>query len=244
MAEGRVLLEVCVDTADGLFAAVEGGADRIELCSALELGGLTPSPGLMQIAASAACPVYAMVRPRGGGFVYSPAELDQMHRDIETVSAAGLAGIVIGANGEKSGLDRAALGALMRHRGTLGATLHRAIDLCPNMLESVDAAADLGFERILTSGGALNALAGLERLAAMHERANGRLTIMPGGGVSPDNVARFTSAFPVREIHASCSAAETSADARLAEFGFVTGPRRRTSAQRVRALRAALDAAS
>ena len=240
MAE--VLLEVCVDTADGLFAAVAGGAGRIELCSALELGGLTPSPGLMQIAASVACPVYAMVRPRGGGFVYSPAELDQMHRDIDAVGAAGLAGIVIGANGEKSGLDRAALGALMRHRGALGATLHRAIDLCPDMLEAVDAAADLGFERILTSGGALNALAGLETLAVMHERAMGRLKIMPGGGVSPDNAAKLLIAFRCAEIHASCSVTEPTPDARLAEFGFDNGPRRRTSAQRVRALRAALDA--
>ena len=238
MAE--ILLEVCVDSVEGLFAAVEGGADRIELCSALELGGLTPSPGLMRIASSVSCPVFAMIRPRSGGFVYSPAELDQMHRDVEAAGAAGLAGIVIGANDETGGLDRAALGALLRHRGGLGATLHRAIDLCPNPVSAVDMAVDLGFERILTSGAAPNALSGLTMLLAMADCARGRVSVMPGGGIHAGNAAEFLLILPLTDIHASCSEAEDAADSKLAAFGFSGPARRKTSIERVRSLKAAL----
>ena len=121
-----VTLEICVDGADGLIAAVAGGADRIELCSALALGGLTPSPGLMTLAARAPVPVYAMIRPRAGDFVFSPAEIDQMRREIDAVREAGLAGVVLGArvpitltsraDSVHSRLASAAVAALIAHR--------------------------------------------------------------------------------------------------------------------------------
>jgi copper homeostasis protein len=201
----RILLEICVDSADSMFAAIEGGADRIELCSALELGGLTPTPGLMHIAAQASVPVFAMIRPRGGDYVFSPAELDQMHHDIEAARKAGLAGVVIGANDESGKLDEIALGALQRHAGDLDVTLNRAIDLTPDPVAAVETAAALGFKRVLSSGGALTCPDGLAVLRLMHERAAGRLSIMPGSGVSAETAPAIRAALPVTEIHGSCS---------------------------------------
>lgn len=116
-ARGKVLLEVCVDNVEGLRAAVEGGVDRIELCSALEVGGLTPSRGLMSIAPTVASgtPVYALIRPRSGDFVYSAAEVTVMLRDIDAAREAGIQGVVIGANTEKGDLDVHTLEALLKH---------------------------------------------------------------------------------------------------------------------------------
>jgi copper homeostasis protein len=238
----HILLEICVDSADSMFAAIEGGADRIELCSALELGGLTPTPGLMRIAAQASVPVFAMIRPRGGDYVFSPAELDQMHHDIEAARKAGLAGVVIGANDESGKLDEIALGALQRHAGDLDVTLNRAIDLTPDPVAAVETAAALGFKRVLSSGGALTCPDGLAVLRLMHERAAGRLTIMPGSGVSGETAPAITAAFPVTEIHGSCSLPIPEPDPKMSAFGFTAGVRRRTSRMKVEKLRAVLDA--
>ena len=238
----RILLEVCVDSADSMFAAIEGGADRIELCSALELGGLTPSAGLMHIAASASVPVFAMIRPRSGDYVFSPAELYQMHHDIDAAAKAGLAGVVIGANDESGRLDELALGAMLRHAGTLDVTLNRAIDLTPDPVAAVETACALGFKRILSSGGALTCPDGLAILRQMQDRAKDRLIIMPGSGVSSDTAAVILAALEVREIHGSCSVPVPDADAKFGAFGFSAGIRRRTSRVKVERLRAAIDA--
>jgi copper homeostasis protein len=147
------LLEICVADAASLEAAIEGGADRIELCSALELGGLTPSPGLMRLAAQAPIPVYAMIRPRAGDFVFSAREGEIMLADIEAVGGAGLAGVVLGASLPDGRLDEALLSRLHGHARGLGTTLHRAFDLVPDRPAALEAAIALGFERILTSGG-------------------------------------------------------------------------------------------
>jgi copper homeostasis protein len=185
----RVILEVCVDTPAGLAAAIEGGADRIELCSALALQGLTPAPGLMAIAAEAAIPIYPMIRPRNGDFVYDAGDLDAILRDIDATREAGLAGVVIGANLSSGELDVDALSMLVAHAEGLGVTLHRAFDLTPDPFAALETAIDLGFERILTSGCALNAMAGAETIAALVEQADGRIAILAGGGVNPSNVA-------------------------------------------------------
>ena len=237
----RVLLEVCVDSAGGLAAAVEGGADRIELCSALELGGLTPSPGLMAIAAKAAVPVYAMIRPRAGNFVFSQAEIDVMCGDIDAARAAGLAGVVLGMSVEGGALDENGLMKLKSCASGLGTTLHRAIDVAPDLLEAVDIAASLKFERILSSGGRKTALEGIEALAAMIERAAGRLSIMPGSGINAGNAAALLARLAVSEAHGSCSVETIEGDAKALAFGFAAATRRETSAAQVAALRAALN---
>lgn len=242
MADTPLLLEVCVDTAQGLAAAVAGGADRIELCSALDLGGLTPSPGLLRAAAASPVPVYAMVRPRAGHFIFDEAEIGLMLDDIDAVRAAGLAGVVLGASRPDGRLDTRTLERLLRRAGGLGATLHRAVDLCPDMAEATRAAAALGFERILTSGGALAAPDGIDGLSRCCDAAAGGIAIMPGSGINAGNVALLRERLPVTQFHASCSEPVAADDGRAAAFGFELPGRRRTSEARVRALKAALRA--
>lgn len=231
------LLEVCVDDAPGLQAAIEGGADRIELCSALAVGGLTPSPGLMALAAEAPVPVYAMIRPRAGSFLYDDADLRQMENDIRTVAGFGLEGIVVGANHADGRLDRAALQRLLATAEGLPATLHRAIDLVPDWDEAVELAVALGFERILTSGGEKTALGGLDRIAGMVARAAGRIAIMPGSGITVDTVGFILARLPDVDIHASCSAPGAAEPENVLALGFATGAGKRTDAEKVRALK-------
>jgi copper homeostasis protein len=201
----RVILEVCVDTPAGLAAALKGGADRIELCSALALQGLTPAPGLMAVAAEAAIPIYPMIRPRNGDFVYDAGDLDAIFRDIDATRDAGLAGVVIGANAASGELDVEALAMLVAHAEGLGVTLHRAFDLTPDPFAALETAIDLGFERILTSGCAQSAMAGAETIARLVTQADGRIAILAGGGVNPSNVAELVARTGVREVHGSCS---------------------------------------
>ncbi len=239
----RVLLEVCVEDAAGLAAAVAGGADRIELCSALSVGGLTPSAGLMALAAKADIPVYAMIRPRAVDFVFGPDELAIMRDDIDAARAAGLAGVVLGANRADGRLDIAILEQLSRHAAGLGKTLHRAFDLVPDFTEAVEAAVDLGFERILTSGGARTAPDGIEALADIIAVADDRISIMPGSGVTIDTINGLLERLAVREVHSSCSRSEPAKDDRLVSLGFVPPSARMTDEGLVRALKARLGSA-
>ncbi|MBY0398419.1 MAG: copper homeostasis protein CutC, partial [Thermoleophilia bacterium] len=149
-----VSLEVCADSVEGMLAAARGGADRIELCSALEVGGLTPSAGQMARAARLGVPVHALIRSRAGDFCFGPDEVAAMLEDIGAAKAAGLAGVVIGASRSDGRLDEETLSALRSAAGRMSVTLHRAFDLVPDFGEAVEAAVRLGFERILTSGGA------------------------------------------------------------------------------------------
>lgn len=229
----RRILEICIDTASGLAAAIAGGADRIELCSALALGGLTPARSLMQAAATAPIPVHAMVRPRAGDFVFAPAEVDLMLGDIDDAHAAGLAGVVLGASLADDRLDEACLRRLHDHAATLGlsTTLHRAFDLAPDLAAALETAIGLGFDRILTSGGALTAPAGLDRLADLHAAAQGRIVVMPGSGIRPDTIGLVARRLPVGEMHASASQPAAAGSPRLGDFGFDSGAPRRTSAE-------------
>jgi copper homeostasis protein len=236
-----VLLEVCVDSADGLAAAIAGGADRIELCSALELGGLTPSPGLMRLAAEAPVPVYAMVRPRPGDFIFGTADMAVMRGEIDAIRQAGLAGVVLGASRAGGALDEAVLGQLAGHAKGLGMTLHRAVDLVPDFDAAVELAVELGFERILTSGGAAHAAEGMETIGRMIERAAGRVAIMAGSGIRPGNVGVLLEHLPLREVHASCSAPGRVGDAAAVRLGFASAVNRGTSAEIVAALKRALS---
>lgn len=235
----RICLEICVDEAVGITAAVQGGADRIELCAALALGGLTPSVGVMALASEAGVATMVMIRPRAGDFVWSQAEVRAMQAEIAATRAAGLAGVVIGASRGDGRLDTGVLAELMAAARGMDVTLHRAIDLVPDIDEAMAQCRALGIGRVLSSGGAVTAEAGLARLAQM---ARSGITVMPGGGVSAQNAARFAAAFDLREIHASASVAKPEAqDAKVRAFGFQPEGARATDVDRVRALRRALD---
>lgn len=235
------LLEVCVDDAAGLRAAIRGGADRIELCSGLALGGLTPSVGLMRLAARMGVPAYAMIRPRAGDFVFCDDEIDLMIADIEAARGAGLSGVVLGASLCDGALDRGALARLRRAAAGLGTTLHRAFDLAgPRFEGALETAVELGFERVLTSGGAPSAPEGLAVLERLFERARGRIAIMPGAGVDAATLPALLARLPIREAHASCSAPARIRSNEAARLGFAGAGERATDEAAVRALKAAL----
>ena len=214
-----VTVEVCVDSVRSLQAAVDGGADRIELCSALALGGLTPSDGFMRRAVATGVPIFAMIRPRSGDFDYTPDEISLMADDIRRTREIGLAGVVFGAVSNGS-LDTNATALLANAAGPMGKTLHRAFDLLEDPLYAADTAADIGIDRILTSGGATTADAGAEMLRALVEQAANRLSIMAGSGIGADNAATIVKRTGVREIHGSFATKSASLDSASDRFGF------------------------
>jgi copper homeostasis protein len=233
-----ILLEVCVEDAAGLGAALRGGAGRIELCSALALGGLTPSPGLMQAAQNAGRPVMAMIRPRAGDFIWSSEDLRQMRGDIAAARAAGLAGVVLGASRPDGRLDEWLLSTLIAEAQGMDLTLHRCFDLTPDKSAALEMAVQLGFSRILTSGGAKTAPEGADTLGLLMQQAGSRISILPGSGISPATLPTLAH-LPLREVHASCSMTEAVAGS-IAALGFGPVERRVTSESAVRALVSAL----
>ena len=235
-----ILLEVCVDDSAGLATAIACGADRIELCSALELVGLSPTPGLIQAARSSPIPVFALIRPRSGDFCYDAPSVLSMRRDIEAVRAAGLAGVVLGASGLDHRLDTETLTILLEQSQGLQTTLHRAFDLVPDPFEALELAVKLGFHRILTSGGAASAWSGAASLRALVTAASGRIEILAGSGIRPGMAFEIVSRTGVRELHASCSSPASGSDPRLAALGFGAA-RRKTDLLVVQALRRELD---
>lgn len=191
----RPAVEIAVQDLPGVRIALAEGADRVELCSALGLGGLTPSAGLLRSAVDAADVVgrhgfvHVLIRPRGGGFVYDADELATTLADIRFAREAGAAGVVVGALDERSRVDLDAVGRFVDAAGGLAVTFHRAIDIVPDPLEAVEALANLGVTRVLSSGGAARSIDGVGVLADLVARAHGRIQIMAGGGVRVEDIA-------------------------------------------------------
>jgi copper homeostasis protein len=237
-----ILLEVCVDSIFGFNAAVAGGADRIELCSCLAVGGLTPSPGFIAFATKSKTPSCVMVRPRVGDYVFSEAEIDLMRRDIDLVRSVGLSGVVIGASRPDFNLDEKAIAKLADHAKGLKLTLNRTVDMAPDPVATVDVALALGFDTILTSGGALKAPDAMDVIAAMVARAKGKLEILAGSGVNAGNVVALVKKTGVSAVHGSFSAPWPGViDPRLVRFGYIGADARETSEDAVRQVRTALS---
>lgn len=232
-------LEVCIDTPAGLAACATGGADRIELCSALALGGLTPSQGLIELAAAQSIPVHVMIRPVPGGFCVTCDLVDQMVRDIELAKSLSLRGVVFGALTRDCELDHAVMTELLHATGKMETTLHRAFDLTPKPLDTLQTAIDLGMDRILTSGGGQTALEGAKTLAELKRRANGQITIAAGSGITAENVRDLLAATDVDEVHASCSVGHP-ADPKIVELGFGPDHETITDPGKIRALKTAI----
>lgn len=236
-----VTVEVCVDNARSLLNCIDAGVDRIELCSALELGGLTPSGGLLRLAAQSTVPVHAMIRPRAGDFEFDNHEIALMTDEIHTCVDAGLSGLVFGAS-RNATLDIAALEKMMAAAGSLDVTLHRVFDLVNDPLRAIDMAVDLGIERILTSGGAATAAGGIATIRRYVDHAAGRLSIMAGGGINAANAAAIVCRTGVHEIHGSFNFETRRYAAPVRNFGFsVTDAHFDTDVASIRAVRAALE---
>ncbi|GHA46434.1 copper homeostasis protein CutC [Photobacterium aphoticum] len=197
-------LEVCIDNIESLHYAQQGGATRIELCSSLALGGLTPNVGLMKLAARhSRIPVYAMIRPRQGDFFFSDDDKEIMLADIHAAKQAGLAGVVVGVLNADSSIDNDLLREQCQATSGMGITFHRAIDQCLDPMTALDIIMQHGCERVLTSGLQANAEAGIPMLKTMVDYCGPRLSIMAGAGVTAQNVARIVQETGVTEVHLS-----------------------------------------
>lgn len=188
-------VEVCAYSLESCVNAEAAGADRIELCSGPGEGGTTPSGGLLKLVKQkVSIPVYAMVRPRGGDFVYDELELETMLAEIEELKRLGADGLVFGVLQPDGYIDLPAMRKLAEAAGTTGITFHRAFDLTADPYRAIDELVDLGVERILTSGQQANVDLGLEMLQKLSEYARGRIQIMAGGGVRPSNALQLAQA--------------------------------------------------
>ncbi|MEF1218280.1 copper homeostasis protein CutC [Photobacterium damselae] len=197
-------LEVCIDNIESLHLAQQGGATRIELCSSLALGGLTPNFGFMQAAAKyAQVPVYAMIRPRQGDFLFTDQDMEIMLADVHAAKQANLSGVVLGVLTDQGQVDKDQLKALIHQAQGMGITFHRAIDQCIDPMATLDILMSLGCERVLTSGLKANAYDGRDMLKKMVTYCGERLSIMAGAGVTAENVGQIISDTGVREIHLS-----------------------------------------
>lgn len=200
----RIQLEVCIASVEDACEAAAGGADRLELNVGLELGGLTPSSGLLaEVKQAVHLPVIAMIRPRAAGFVYRDAELRVMLRDAESMLAGGADGIAWGALTPERGIQQDACRAMLKLVGARETVFHRAFDVVANPLHAADQLADLGVTRILTSGQASSALAGSELIAQLHRHLAGRVKVLPAGGVRPENVGTLLRRTGCRQVHGS-----------------------------------------
>jgi copper homeostasis protein len=202
----KILIEVCVDNAESAIAASKAGADRLELCSALSEGGLTPSKGLIEYVVShVKIPVFALIRPRSGDFLYSNAEYNVIKSDIFTAKVAGISGIVIGMLNSDGSIDTCRMKEVIEMCNPLPVTFHRAFDMAIDPHKSLEKVIELGCKRVLTSGGKLTAAAGSSLISFLAQKAAERISIMPGAGINKKNLPELIEATGCFEYHLSGS---------------------------------------
>lgn len=199
-----LILEICAGSVESAIAARDGGAQRIELCAALEVGGVTPSAGLIAEARKIEGVVLnVIIRPRGGDFLYNEYEAACMEQDIRTCKQLGVDGVVIGALTADGDIDTTLCKRLIAAADGMGVTFHRAFDMCRDPQKALEELISLGCDRVLTSGQAATAQAGIPLLKELVEQADGRIIIMPGCGVNSGNASAILQATGANEIHAS-----------------------------------------
>lgn len=199
---GRTNIEICVEGIDGLVAAQEGGADRVELCASLLEGGITPSFGVVrQALAVAKIPFMVIVRPRGGDFLYSELEFQSMLDDVRELREMGVAGVVVGCLTPDGRIDEQRMKALVEAAGPLSVTCHRAFDMTVDFREAIEALIRAGVHRVLTSGQRDTALEGIDILKATHDVAAGRIKIMACGALDETNIAEVLRRSEADELH-------------------------------------------
>lgn len=207
----NIILEAPVFTIEAALLAAELGIDRLELCSDFQEGGETPSVGALAfLKEKLNIPIFVMIRPRGGDFVYSAEELYVMKKDIAILKSLGADGFVFGVLRPDGQVDKEACRYLLKAAEDLPCTFHRAFDICKDKDRALKDIIDCGFRRILTSGGENNVGLGMENILDWMNQAEDKIMIMPGGGLSPEHLATLNRDGNLREIHASCKTTRPS----------------------------------
>ncbi len=200
----KINIEICAQSITSALAAQAGGADRIELCTALEVGGLTPSPATMLEARRLLdIQICVLIRPRSGDFIYSDVEFNCIKRDVVWCKENGMDGVVVGILTKSGTIDVPKMKELAELARPMQVVCHRAFDQTPHATEALEQLIALGFDRVLTSGQAQNVVIGREILRGLVEQSNGRITIMPGNGVNPDNLKDLISYTKATDFHTS-----------------------------------------
>jgi copper homeostasis protein len=203
---GAYILEISVETVEAARAAERGGAQRIELCANLAVGGVTPSAELVQaVRGEIGIPVFSMIRPRGGDFVYSDAESESMQRDITAAERLGIDGVVLGILKSDRTVDVARTRQLVELARPLPVTFHRAFDEALDFPKALEDVIQTGATRLLTSGGSATASEGAAKLAELIQKAGDRIIILPGGGINPGNLLQIVEQTGAREFHSGLS---------------------------------------
>lgn len=244
-------LEVCCADIQSVRAAIAGGAQRIELCSALEVGGLTPSAGLIKEARILTCrkvKLHILIRPRPGDYIYTRDEIEVMLTDVDFARKLECDGVVIGALTPEGDVDTDVVGRLAAAAGNMSVTFHRAFDLCRDPFEAMEALKQIpSIDRILTSGLAPSAPQGLDMIKELVAKAPEGIAIMPGAGVNSGNAAHIAATAGVKDIHASAKTTVASemkfrrGDVSMGAPGADEYSRLSTSEAEVKALVAALS---
>lgn len=205
-------LEICIDSTESALIAAENGATRLELCGHLMIGGVTPCVGLIEMVKGlVSIPAHAIIRPRFGDFVYSELEFEQMKRDIISCKEHLVDGLVLGMVTPEGDLDVERLKKLVELGEGMHLTLHRAFDVCRDPFKALEDAISLGFHTILTSGQKATAFEGRDLLKELIKVADGRIDIMPGAGVSSQNLEELLSATGAKSVHLSAKTLRPSA---------------------------------
>lgn len=199
-----ICMEICVDSLSSAISAEKGGADRIELCDNLVVGGTTPSAAMIELARKyLTIGIHVLIRPRCGDFCYSPLEWEVMKRDIEIAKRLGVNGIVTGVLQPNGEIDVDMMKELLQWARPLTVTFHRAFDMTRDPLEALDTLISLGVERVLTSGRKSKAILGVDLIRELVQRAQNQIIIMPGAGISAANVKDIIANTGVKEVHMS-----------------------------------------
>lgn len=202
MPMGRILIEAAIDSVRDAERAVREGADRLEVCATLDVGGLTPRASLIKECLELGVPCVAMARPRAGNFAYTPDEVRQLHAAVARVCEAGAHGVVFGVLSPHGSIDEDAVNEVIELCGAQELVFHRAFDVARDASEALDTLMACGVTRVLTSGHAATAIEGIGELTSLVEQAAGRITILPGGTVREGNVRELVERAGVSQVHA------------------------------------------